>query len=113
MRRFSSAGRWARAIGDFLFVPPLVSLMRNRLLKRAAREVLVSYGGEVVDALAYFLGDPEEDIWVRRHVPATLGLIATQRSMDVLVSRARSRRRFRAFQGGRAPSSGCAGRRRR
>jgi ATP:ADP antiporter, AAA family len=81
-----SAGQLGPAGGDFLFVPPLVSLMRNRLLKRDARDVLVSYGGDVVEALAYFLADPDEDIWVRRHVPSTLGLIETQRSMDVLVS---------------------------
>jgi ATP:ADP antiporter, AAA family len=81
-----SAGRLGHDGGDVLFVPPLVSLMRNRLLKRAAREVLVSFGDEVVDVLAYFLRDPDEDIWVRRHVPSTLGLIPTQRSLDVLVS---------------------------
>ena len=34
--------------GDFLFVPPLVSLLRNRLLKGAAREVLAGYGEDVV-----------------------------------------------------------------
>jgi ATP:ADP antiporter, AAA family len=97
-----SAGRLGPPERDFLFVPPLVSLMRNRLLKRAAREVLVSYGGEVVDALAYFLGDPEEDVWVRRHVPATLGLIATQRSMDVLVSALDHTDGFVRFKAGEA-----------
>jgi ATP/ADP translocase/HEAT repeat protein/CRP-like cAMP-binding protein len=79
-----SAGRLGG--GDFLFVPPLVSLMRNRLLKGAARQVLVGYGEEVVDALAYFMRDKEEDIWIRRHVPSTLGFIATQRSLDVLAT---------------------------
>ena len=38
--------------------PPLLSLLRHRLLKAAAREVLVGYGEEVVDALAYFLRTP-------------------------------------------------------
>ena len=81
-----SAGRLGHANADFLFVPPLVSLMRNRLLKSAAREVLVGYGDEVVEPLAYFLRDPQEDIWVRRHIPGTLALIPSQRSADVLVS---------------------------
>lgn len=80
-----SAGRLGGGAGDFLFVPPLVSLMRNRLLKRAAREVLVGYGDAVVDTLAYFMGDPDEDIWVRRHVPSTLAHIPTPRSLEVLV----------------------------
>jgi AAA family ATP:ADP antiporter len=82
----TSAGRLGPREGDFLLVPPLVSLLRNRLLKRAARQVLVDYGEEVVAPLAYFMRDPEEDVWVRRHVPSTLALIPSQRSMDVLVS---------------------------
>ncbi|MEW6321202.1 MAG: Npt1/Npt2 family nucleotide transporter [Acidobacteriota bacterium] len=72
--------------GDFLFVPPLVALLRNHLLKGAARKVLVSYGEPVVDALAYFLQDREEHPWVRRHVPSTLALLPYQRSMDVLIA---------------------------
>jgi ATP/ADP translocase/HEAT repeat protein/CRP-like cAMP-binding protein len=83
----ASAGRLGAAPGgDFLFVPPLVSLMRNRLLKAPARQVLVGYGEDVVDALAYFMRDQDEDIWVRRHVPTTLGFIPSQRSLDVLVA---------------------------
>ena len=77
-----SAGRLGPT--DFLFVPPLVSLMRNRLLKGAARQVLVGYGEPLVDMLAYFLKDKDEDVWIRRHVPSTLGLIPSQKSLDVL-----------------------------
>ena len=50
----------------------------------AAREVLVSYGEPVVDALAHFMRDPDEDIWVRRHIPATLAQIPSQKAVDVL-----------------------------
>jgi CRP-like cAMP-binding protein/HEAT repeat protein len=75
-----------RGQGDFLFVPALVSLLRHRGLKAPARDVLVSYGEEVVPALAHFLRDPEEDIWVRRHVPSTLSRIPCQASMDILVA---------------------------
>ena len=82
-----SAGRLGPGTpADFLFVPPLVSLLRNRLLKPAARQVLIAYGDDVVDALAYFLRDPDEDVWVRRHVPTTLALIPSQRALDVLVT---------------------------
>jgi AAA family ATP:ADP antiporter len=70
---------------DFLFVPALISLLRNRRLKGPARDALVGYGEEVVDALGHFLADKEEDVWVRRHIPATLARIPSQRSMDVLV----------------------------
>jgi AAA family ATP:ADP antiporter len=69
-----------------LLVPPLITLLRNRRLKAQAREVLVSYGEEVIDVLGYFLQDPEEDIWVRRHIPGTLALFPTQKSMDLLVA---------------------------
>lgn len=79
----ASAGRMGSS--DYLFVAPLVSLLRNRRLKAAARQVLVGYGGEVVETLAYFLRDPEEDPWVRRHLPGTLALIPTQASIDILV----------------------------
>ncbi|HEY8549744.1 MAG TPA: Npt1/Npt2 family nucleotide transporter [Vicinamibacterales bacterium] len=83
----SEAMRTLRNRGEteFIFVPALVSLLRDRRLKGDAREVLVSYGEPVVDTLAHFLTDPYEDIWVRRHIPATLARIPSQRSMDVLV----------------------------
>ena len=48
--------------------------------------MLVSYGEPVVDVLAHFLRDPEEDIWVRRHIPTTLAQIPSQKSVDVLVA---------------------------
>jgi AAA family ATP:ADP antiporter len=70
---------------DYLFVPQLVSLLRNRLLKAAARNVLVGYGPGVVPTLAYFLRDQDEDVWVRRHIPSTLARIPGQQTMDVLV----------------------------
>ena len=71
--------------GDFLFVPPLVSLLRNRLLKGAARDVLAGYGEEVVPTLVYFMKDREEDQWVRRHIPATLARIPCQASLQALL----------------------------
>jgi AAA family ATP:ADP antiporter len=80
--------RSVKALGelDFLFVPTLIALLRHRRLKATARDILVSYGEPVVGALAHFMRDPEEDIWVRRHVPATLARIPCQATMDALVS---------------------------
>ncbi len=71
--------------GDFLFVPPLVSLLRNRLLKGAARDVLGGYGEAVVPTLIYFMKDREEDVWVRRHMPATLARIPCAASLQALL----------------------------
>lgn len=67
-----------------LFVPALVSLLRNRTLKASARSVLAGYGDAVVGALAHFLRDGQEDPWVRRHIPGTLALIPSQASVDAL-----------------------------
>ncbi|HEX5474052.1 MAG TPA: Npt1/Npt2 family nucleotide transporter [Vicinamibacterales bacterium] len=77
-----------RALGtsEFLFVPALLTLLRNRRLKGDARNVLVSYGEPVVDVLAHVLADPDEDVWVRRHIPSTLAQIPSQRSVDALAA---------------------------
>ena len=77
-----------RATGadDFVFVPTLITLLRHRRLKGNARMVLVGYGEPVVDALAHFMHDPDEDVWVRRHIPATLALIPGQKTVDVLTA---------------------------
>jgi ATP/ADP translocase/CRP-like cAMP-binding protein len=84
----AEAMRSVREIGgtDFIFVPTLVSLLRNRALKSSARDVLVAYGEPVLDALNHFLRDPDEDIWVRRHLPATMARIPCQKSVDLLVA---------------------------
>ncbi len=71
---------------DAIFVPTLISLLRNRRLKGRAREVLISYGEPVVDTLAYVLADTDEDVWVRRHVPGTLAQIPSARSVTALVA---------------------------
>jgi ATP/ADP translocase/HEAT repeat protein/CRP-like cAMP-binding protein len=71
---------------DFLYVPTLVSLMRNRRLKGPARKVLVEYGEAVVAPLAYFMNDQDEDLWVRRHVPGTLAAIPTPAAVAALMA---------------------------
>ena len=76
----------AAGASDFIFVPTLIALLRNRQLKARARQVLVSYGEPVVDVLAHFMRDADEDIWVRRHIPSTLAQIPSQKSVDVLVA---------------------------
>jgi len=69
---------------DFLFVPVLVSLLRDRRSKNTAREVLVSYGEAVVPALTFFLDDEEEDPWVRRNIPEALAAIPSMASVETL-----------------------------
>jgi AAA family ATP:ADP antiporter len=72
---------------DNLFAPTLISLLGNRQLKGGARETLVGYGVSVVETLGHFLRDTDEDIWVCRHIPATLARVPCQASMDILIDR--------------------------
>jgi ATP:ADP antiporter, AAA family len=80
--------RSARAMGasDGLFVPGLLSLLGHRALKSAAREALVGYGAPIIGALAHALRDQREQVWIRRHIPATLAQLGTQAAMDALVA---------------------------
>jgi ATP/ADP translocase/CRP-like cAMP-binding protein/HEAT repeat protein len=83
-----NAIRSARAMGasDGLFLPGLLSLLGHRALKAPAREALVGYGEPIIGALAHALRDQREHVWIRRHIPATLAQLGTQRSMDALVA---------------------------
>jgi ATP:ADP antiporter, AAA family len=78
----------AREMGasDGLFVPALVARLGDRTLKNAAREALVAYGEDMLDALGCILNDPHEQVWIRRHLPATLALVPSQRAMDALMT---------------------------
>ena len=84
----AAAMRSVRALPstDHLFAPTLISLLGNRQLKSGARETLVGYAESVVEMLGYFLRDATEDLWVRRHIPATLARIPCQASMDILIA---------------------------
>jgi ATP:ADP antiporter, AAA family len=88
----------AAGTSDFIFVPALVSLLRNRRLKGRARAALVAYGEPVIDSLAFFLRDADEDIWVRRHIPGTLAQLPSQKTVDVLVAALEERDGFLRFK---------------
>ncbi len=75
----------ARGASDGLFLPGLLSSLGHRNLKHAARETLVAFGEAGIPALRYALENPHEQVWVRRHVPATLALLPHQAAMDALV----------------------------
>lgn len=71
---------------DVIFLPILVSLLGRRRLKRAARAALATYGPDSLPALGYFLKDPDEALWTRRHLPATIARIPCQESVDLLLT---------------------------
>lgn len=91
-----SAGRLGP--DTFLFLPPLVSLLRHRLLKNEARTVLVGYGDQIIEPVAHFLRDQREDLWVRRHLPATMASIASQRTIDLLIDALSNRDGFLRYK---------------
>lgn len=68
-----------------IFVPTLISLMRDRRLKHDARQALVSYGEPAIPALVYFMNDPGEQLWVRRALPKTIARIGGEAGRDALL----------------------------
>ena len=85
--------------GDFLFVPPLVSLLRNRLLKGAAREVLAGYGEDVVpDAGLLHEGPRRGSVGAAPH-PGDPGPDSVPGVGPGAARRARGARRVPALQG--------------
>ena len=83
---------------DTLFVPTLISLLGHRRLKGGARDTLVGYGETVLTMLGHFLRDPREDLWVRRHIPATIARIPCQRAMDILIDALEERDGFLRYK---------------
>ena len=78
----TSAG--AKGSVDTLLVPALVSRLGHRTLKQPARETLWASGESVVPVLIHVMTDPQEHVWVRRHIPGTLQGIPCQASADAL-----------------------------
>jgi ATP:ADP antiporter, AAA family len=70
---------------SFLFVPILVSLLRERRLKHDAREALVACGEEVLPVLVHFLRDPREYFWVRLALPKTIARFGAEAARDALL----------------------------
>ncbi|MFQ5742549.1 MAG: Npt1/Npt2 family nucleotide transporter [Acidobacteriota bacterium] len=68
-----------------IFVPILISLMRDRRLKHDARETLAACGESVIPALVHFMNDPQEQMWVRRAVPKTIARIGEPAAAEALL----------------------------
>jgi AAA family ATP:ADP antiporter len=69
-----------------LYIPILISLMGNRRLKHAARDAVVAYGEQAIQALVLFMNAEEEQIWVRRAVPKTIALIGSAAAASGLMN---------------------------
>ncbi len=67
------------------YLATLVSLLRDRRVKRDARAALIAFGDQVIPALSHFLTDPGEPVWVRRALPRVLELLESREAMWALV----------------------------
>jgi len=67
-----------------IYVPTLVSLLNNRRVKHDAREALVAFGEPAIPTLAHFMGESDEQLWVRRALPMTIAKIGTLAAAEKL-----------------------------
>jgi len=81
------AMRSIRKLGatDLIFIPTFISLLHNRRFKGSARNLLVGFGDSVLPILNHFLRDPDENIWIRRHIPEIIARIPAPKSMNILI----------------------------
>ncbi len=69
-----------------IYLPTLISLLRDRRLKHDVREALVALGDQVLPALVHFLNDPDEQMWVRRALPNTIAMLKCREAPRELLS---------------------------
>jgi AAA family ATP:ADP antiporter len=68
------------------FVPVILGHLKTRHIRQAAREALAGYGDIVVDTLSDHLGNPRQDHAIRLAIPRILGMIKSQKSVNVLLN---------------------------
>jgi hypothetical protein len=69
-----------------IYLPTLISLLRDRRLKHDVREALVALGDQVLPALVHFMNDPDEQMWVRRALPNTIAMLECREAPRELLS---------------------------
>lgn len=77
--------RMERHGGASIYMPTLISLLRDRRLKHEVRESLIAFGEIAIPALVHFLNDVDEQVWVRRAIPKTLIRIGSPAARAALV----------------------------
>ncbi|MFQ6081838.1 MAG: Npt1/Npt2 family nucleotide transporter [Candidatus Aminicenantia bacterium] len=66
------------------FVPLIIQQLSKPSTQEVASKALVEYGVKIIGTLKDYLGDPEEDIRLRKAIPDILARIGTQRVGDLL-----------------------------
>ena len=75
------------------FVPLVIHHLSKPSTERIASKALVEYGSKVIGTLKDYLGDPEENIRLRKAIPDILLRIGSQRAADLLALELRKRSR--------------------
>ena len=65
--------------------PALIQMLRSPLLREDAMAALENYGSKITGMLADYLGDPREDLEVRKGTAAVLARISTPEAADFLL----------------------------
>jgi AAA family ATP:ADP antiporter len=66
------------------FVPFIIQNLRNPSVQSAANKALTAYGDKIIGTLKDYLGDPYEDLRLRKALPDILAQTGAQRAADVL-----------------------------
>lgn len=66
-------------------VPALVYRLARRETAHAAARALARHGESVLDVLAKVLGEPMEDLAIRRQVPKVLAAVGSRAALDILL----------------------------
>ena len=66
------------------FVPLVIKQLINPSTQRIASQALINYGSTITGTLKDYLGDPDEDVGLRKEIPDILARIGSQKAADSL-----------------------------
>ncbi len=75
------------------FVPLIVQHLSQPRTERIASKTLVEYGSKITGTLKDYLGDPDEDLRLRKAIPDIIFQIGTQRAANLLTLELRKKNR--------------------
>ena len=75
------------------FVPLVIHQLSNPRTQRIASQALIDYGSSITGTLKDYLGDPDENLGLRKEIPDILARIGTQKAADSLAIEFKKRHR--------------------
>ncbi|UCE20700.1 MAG: MFS transporter, partial [Candidatus Aminicenantes bacterium] len=67
-------------------VPFIVQHLSNPYIQGVAQKALKEFGGKIIGMLKDYLGDPKEDLKLRKSIPDIISQVGTQRAANILSS---------------------------